>query len=299
MTARRWVRILRQLGHRVTLAQVYNDEPCDVMLALHARRSYAAIRRFRELNPTGPLLVALTGTDLYGDIRTDLQAQHSLELATRLIVLQPRGLDELPAPMRAKTRVIYQSVTGPKRPVPKPKTTFDVCVLGHMRAVKDPFRAARASRLLPASSRLRVLHVGKALSDDMAAMAQEEMTTNPRYRWLGERPRWQARRVLARSHLMVLSSIMEGGANVISEALAVPVPILASRISGSIGLLGDDYPGFFPVRDTEGLTRLLEKAETDPGFYDELLTHCRRLAPLVSPARERQAWKQLLEELVL
>ena len=268
-----------------------------MMLALHARRSYPSIRRFHDRHPTLPLIVALTGTDLYGDIRTDADAQHSLELATRLIVLQPKGLDELPAAMQAKTRVIHQSVTGPKQPVPKPKTTFDVCVLGHLREVKDPFRTAEASRRLPASSRLRVLHMGKALSDDMAATATHEMAINPRYRWLGELPRWRARRVLAQSHLMVLSSLMEGGANVISEALAVPVPILASRIPGSIGLLGEEYPGFFPVGDTEALARLLEKSETDAGFYHELLTHCRRLAILVSPAHELQAWKQLLQEL--
>ena len=95
---------------------------------------------------------------------------------------------------------------------------------------------------------------------------------------------------------MVLSSLMEGGANVISEALAVPVPILASRIPGSVGLLGEEYPGFFPVGDTQALASLLEKTETDTGFYEELLTHCRRLASLVSPAHELQAWKQLLQE---
>jgi glycosyltransferase involved in cell wall biosynthesis len=127
-----------------------------------------------------------------------------------------------------------------------------------------------AARLLPAMSHLRVLHVGKALSDDMAERARTEMAENPRYQWLGELPRWQALRVLARSHLLVLSSLMEGGANVISEALAVGVPILASYIAGSIGLLGEDYPGYFPVEDTPALARLLDRAETDTGFYQTL-----------------------------
>ena len=281
VTARRWVRILRSLGHRVTMAQHYHGAPCDLMLALHARRSFPAIEHFRRLHPSFPLIVALTGTDLYSDIQTSPEAQQSLELATRLIVLQPRGVDELQSHLRAKTRVIYQSVTGPKRLVPKPKTTFDVCVLGHLRPVKDPFRTALASRLLPQTSRLRVLHVGQALSDDMAACAEAEMATNPRYRWRGELPRWQARRVLAQSHVMVLSSTMEGGANVISEALAVPVPTLASRISGSVGLLGEDYPGFFPVGDTAALALLLEKTETDAGFYHELVAQCQHLASLI------------------
>lgn len=267
------------------------------MLALHARRSFPAIDQFRRLHPTRPLIVALTGTDLYGDLKTSAEAQQSLALASRLIVLQPKGMEALPPHLHAKTHVIYQSVVGPKRPPAKPKTTFDACVLGHLREVKDPFRTALASRLLPPSSRLRVLHVGKALSDDMAAAARAEADANPRYHWLGELQRWRARQVLARSHILVLSSVMEGGANVISEALAVPVPVLASRISGSIGLLGEDYPGYFPVGHTRALAQLLDKVERDTGFYQELEDRCRELAPLVHPDRERESWRRLLEDL--
>jgi putative glycosyltransferase (TIGR04348 family) len=271
VTALRWARLLRALGHRVVLAQQYDDRPYDCMVALHARRSSAAIVRFHTLYPERPLVVALTGTDLYGDIHTNTEAQHSLEFATHLILLQPRGIAELPAHLRAKARVIYQSVPRPPRLLPKPQKTFDVCVLGHLREVKDPFRTALAARLLPATSRLRVRHVGKALSDDMAARARAETAENPRYCWLGELPRWQALRVLARSYVMVLSSLSEGGANAISEALAVEVPILASRIAGSIGILGEDYPGYFPVQDTAALAHLLERTETDKQFYETLV----------------------------
>ncbi|ETX08567.1 selenoneine biosynthesis selenosugar synthase SenB [Candidatus Entotheonella palauensis] len=297
VTARRWTRILRSLGHQVTLAQAYQDQPCDAMVALHARRSFPAIDQFRRRHPEHPLIVALTGTDLYGDLKTSAEARQSLELASRLIVLQPKGIEELPPHLHAKTHVIYQSVVGPKQPPAKPKTTFDVCVLGHLREVKDPFRTALASRLLPSSSRIRVRHVGKALSDDMAETARAEADANPRYRWLGELPRWHARQVLARSHILVLSSVMEGGANVISEALAVPTPVLASRISGSIGLLGPDYPGYFPVGNTQALAQLLEKVEHDTGFYQELDAWCRQLLPLVHPDRERESWRQLLDNL--
>ena len=291
------MRHLRDLGHHVTLAQTYEGQPCDVMLALHARRSFPAIDALRRSHPAQPLIVALTGTDLYGDIKTSAEAQQSLELATRLILLQPKGIEELPPHLHAKTHVIYQSVAGPKQPPAKPKTTFDVCVLGHLREVKDPFRTALASRLLPAASRIRVRHAGKALSPDMEAAARAEVDANPRYHWLGELQRWRARQVLARSHLLVLSSVMEGGANVISEALAVPVPVLASRISGSIGLLEPDYPGYFPVGDTQALAQLLDKAERDTGFYRELDAWCRKLAPLVHPDRERESWRQLLANL--
>lgn len=296
VTARRWGRILRALGHRVTIAQEYDGKPCDLMIALHARHSHLSIERFHHLHPDLPLILALTGTDLYNDIHTDQQAQQSLQMADRLIVLQPRGIDELHLSLHPKVRVIYQSAVAPTRMIPKPKSTFDICVLGHLRPVKDPFRTAAATRFLPSSSRIRVLHVGKALTPDMAERAEAEAASNSRYRWLGELPRWRALQVLARSHVMVLSSTMEGGANAISEALVRSVPILASQISGSVGLLGAHYPGYFPVADTLAVKYLLERVETDTGFYNKLMDWCARRVELVHPACEQQAWEKLLNE---
>lgn len=297
VTALRWTRFLKALGHRVTLAQQFDERPYDAMVALHAQRSFAAISRFHALYPERPLLVALTGTDLYGDIHTSAEAQQSLELATRLILLQPKGIAELPLHLHTKVCVIYQSVRRLPNLPPRAQKTFDVCVLGHLRAVKDPFRTALAARLLPPTSRLRVLHVGKALDQEMQQQAYTEMRDNPRYRWLGEVPRWRALRVLAGSHLMVLSSLSEGGANVVSEALAVGVPIVASRIAGSVGLLGEDYPGYFPVQDTASLAALLERVESDPRFYATLSDWVKQLAPLVEPERELQTWAQILHAL--
>jgi glycosyltransferase involved in cell wall biosynthesis len=174
---------------------------------------------------------------------------------------------------------------------------FEVCVLGHLREVKDPFRAAAAARLLPPGSRVEVVQVGGALSEEMADQARAEAASNPRYRWVGEHPRWQAVRILARSRLLVLTSVMEGGANAVCEALACSVPVLSSRISGSIGLLGEDYPGYFPVWDTEALAKLMGRAERDLAFYARLKAWCKGLKPLVDPVRERGAWEGLLKEL--
>ena len=142
--------------------------------------------------------------------------------------------------------------------------------MGHLRPVKDPFRTAQAARLLPADSRIRVLHLGGALSEDMAEQARAEAADNPRYRWFGEQPRGKAQRILSRCRLLSLTSQLEGGANVISEALAVGVPVVSSRIAGSIGLLGADYPGYFPFADTRALADLLHRAETDTEFYNGL-----------------------------
>jgi putative glycosyltransferase (TIGR04348 family) len=296
VTALRWARILRRLGHRVMIESEYSGRPCDLMVALHARRSFASVDRFHGQYPGRPLIVALTGTDLYGAIRTDPLARQSLEMASSLILLQPLGAVEIPEHLRGKASVIYQSVRRPRVTVSPRAGVFEVCVLGHLRPVKDPFRTAEASRLLPASSRIQVMHVGAALDTDMEERARAEAKFNPRYRWVGEVPRWKALRILARSRLLVLSSRMEGGANVISEAIAVSTPVLASRIPGSVGLLGEDYPGYFPVGDTHALADLLRRAETDGGYYRTLKAWCRRLRPLVDPRRERESWQCLLRE---
>ena len=297
ITAARWAGILRGLGLRVSVREEYDGRRCDVMVALHALRSHASVRRFRESRPEQPLVLALTGTDLYGDIHTHPQARESLEMATRIIVLQSMGAEELPERLRPVVRVICQSVRPPAR-LPQPSAdAFEVCVLGHLRPVKDPFRAARAARLLGPSSRIRILHVGGALSPEMEAAAREEAASNPRYQWLGEVPRWKALRILARSRLHVISSKMEGGANAVCEAIACSVPTLSSRIPGSMGLLGRDYPGYFPFMDTEALASLLERAETDAAFCREIREWCIRLKPLVDPARERENWRSLLDDL--
>jgi putative glycosyltransferase (TIGR04348 family) len=297
ITALRWASILRALGQGVIVTEEYRGQNCDVLVALHALKSFPSVERYRQAHRDAPLVVALTGTDLYGDIHTHPEAQRSLDLATRLIVLQPLGVAELPEGVRAKARVIHQSVPAPDvRDAPK-LDRFEVCVMGHLRPVKDPFRTALAARLLPASSRLSVLHLGAALSEEMAEQARAEAAVNPRYRWLGELPRRKALRVLSSCRLLSLTSHQEGGANVVSEAVAASVPVLSSRIAGSIGLLGADYPGYFPAGDTESLARLLQRAECDEEFYRSLAGWCDRLRPLIDPARERRSWAELLSEL--
>ncbi len=185
--------------------------------------------------------------------------------------------------------------------VPRQKVNYHLHqlarVLAHLRAVKDPLRAAAAARLLPPASRVLILHLGAALDAGLAKRARAEHARSARYRWLGDVPRGRAQRVLAGSRLLVLTSRLEGGANVVSEALAAAVPVLSSRIPGSIGILGPGYPGYFAVGDTPALARLLRRAETDAAFYEGLRQCCRRLRTIVDPARERRAWRSLLREL--
>jgi putative glycosyltransferase (TIGR04348 family) len=297
-TAERWAGILRGLGHRVTVAETDPAGNADMMIAVHAWRSADSIRRFSDAYPDRPLVVLLAGTDIYRFQHSHPAETHdSMDRATALICLHDLVSRAVPQRHVAKLRVIHQSAPPLGRPRTPSRRAFEICVVGHLREEKDSLRAAYAARQASAESRLRVIHLGKAHDDAWAQDAEAEMERNPHYRWRREVRGWQVRRQFARSHAMVISSIMEGGANVVSEAVAAGLPVLASRIDGNVGLLGKDYAGYFPAKDTDALARLLRRAETDPAFLQRLAAQCRMRRPLFRPQRERAAWRALLSEL--
>lgn len=306
VTALRWRHILRALGHEVTLATRLPSRPFDVLVALHAKKSSDAVFRSRASHPERPIVVALTGTDLHRDIHDDEDARRALDVADRLLVLYPGAELQLPPRHRDKVNVVVQSSPPIRRPPPpaaRPRTDrdrpFQVAVVGHLRTEKDPFRTALAARLLPPESRVHVVHAGKALSADMDQTARSEEEHNPRYTWLGEVSTSRARALIAKSALLSLTSEMEGGANVLSEAAAAGTPIVASRIACTEGLLGASHPGLFRFGDVYELARLLLRAERDDDFLADLARRSLALGELLSPRNEEAAWRDLLAALPL
>lgn len=298
-TAHRWARFLRRRG-AVAIGTDWTPAAGETrcLIALHARRSAGAIARFAAAHPDRPRVLVLTGTDLYRDIRSDTSAQRSLDLATHLVVLQEAGLAELAPAHRAKCRVIYQSAPA-LRPDRPNRRTFDVVLVGHLRAEKDPLTPMHALRHLPADSAVRLLHIGAALDEDFGRAAREldacSWPSIRRYRWLGGRSHGETRQRIRRARAMVLSSRMEGGANVIIEAVTAGVPVLASRISGNIGMLGGDYEGYFTLGDERELAELLERSSRDRAFLDGLRQHCAARAPLFAPEREKAEVNDLVD----
>lgn len=302
VTAERWAATLERLGCRVAIEVSGSTagDAADLLIALHARQSHAAIDEFARATPGRPIVLGLGGTDVYGDLQAgNRDVLDSIARANRIVVLQRRAGAVLPEAARRRVRVIHQSCelppVLPRFDPPPPPGRFRVAVVSHLRAVKDPLAAAEAADRLAADSSIEIVHVGDPLDPDLAERARRASTA--RYRWLGSVDRDRALALIAQSRLLCLTSLAEGGANVVTEALACGTPVVSSRIEGSLGLLGEDYPGLFDPGDRAQLAALLERAETDRAFTAELGRRCAELSRLADPAVELAAWRALLDEL--
>ncbi len=305
-TARRWQDLLAP--HRaVRIAKEWPDAQADgdtVMLALHARRSAQQIAAWAQRHPGRGLAVVLTGTDLYQDLATDASAQRSLALAQRLVVLQERGVDALPAPHRAKVRVVYQSSPA-LPPLAKPDAFLQAVMVGHLRQVKTPQTLFAAAHLLRGQDDIRITHIGDASGEPkLAEQARATARECPAYRWLGGLPHEETLHHIRTAHVLVHTSAMEGGAHVILEAVRCGTPVLASRVPGNVGMLGEDYEGYFPHGDAAALARLLAacrqgQAADNPAdrLLERLAAQCALRAPLFDAGAERTALLNLLQEL--
>ena len=294
-TASRWAGFLAQGGssdYTVDIVPQWQagDAAPDLLIALHARRSAPSLAAFVHAFPQRPSVLVLTGTDLYRDIAIDASAARSLEVASALVLLQPAGIACLPEHVRAKATVIYQSAAA----LPHvPMRTREICMLGHLRDEKDPRTFMRAAGLVPHA----LVHIGAALDPALARAAQATQAAHANYQWLGPLSREAARARLAHSHAMVIASTMEGGANVIIEAVTSGVPVLASDIDGNRGMLGDDYAGYFPAGDATALASLIARS-FGPALYARLQAQCAARARLFAPGIERAALRELVDNLL-
>jgi putative glycosyltransferase (TIGR04348 family) len=302
MTALRWQGFLEELGYSVEVTESWSKDDTGLLIALHAYRSHQSIVAFKKKYPKRPIVLVLTGTDLYRDIENHSEVIQSMEMADQLIILQSCAVDLIPADLRYKVQVIYQSVevefdidigNGDSAT----KDDFVVSLIGHLREEKDPFRLVRSLPLLPADSKITVKHLGQAMNSQMKDQATLFNATIDRYHWLGEVSHAEALRILSQSRLMVISSRMEGGAHVVSEAIALGIPVIASDIPGNRGLLGEDYPGYYPVADENALATLLYRAEKTPSFYASLQKHIDLRRELINPASEKQAIQAMVNAL--
>ncbi|RVT54041.1 selenoneine biosynthesis selenosugar synthase SenB [Rubrivivax albus] len=293
-TARRWAHFLAE-DYRVRLCSAWDGAPADVMLALHARRSAPSIHAFAQACPARPLVVALTGTDLYRDIAVDADAQRSLALAWRLIVLHELAPRDLPAAVRGKAVVCFQS-TPARATLPKTDRHLRALMVGHLRDEKWPQTLWAAAARLHDRADILIDHIGAPLDPALGSAAQACAAAHPHYRWLGARPHGETLRRIRQAHVLVHTSRMEGGAHVVLEAVRRGTPVLASRIPGNVGMLGADYGGYFPPGDATALATLLQRARDEPAMLKALAVQCDERAPLFDPATERHTLRETLRQ---
>ncbi len=291
-TASRWAAQLRASCQTRVIGE-WHGQPCDALIALHARRSAASVAAFTEAHPTRPCVVVLTGTDLYRDIHDDATARASLQRATHLVVLQDRGIAALPESLRGKARVIFQSAT-PRQAAPLPQRVLRVVWVGHLRDEKDPRTLLRAAARLAHRRDIRIDLIGHALQPALARAAQDAERTLANFRWLGARPHAETRQRIARAHLLVNSSVMEGGAHVVLEAVQSGTAVVASRIDGNVGMLGDAHHGYFELGDDARLAELIVRARDEANFLPVLRADGVGRGALFAPAAERRHLQQLI-----
>lgn len=295
-TALRWQAFLSNELYQSVVTEKWSGDPCDVLIALHGLRSHDSIRKYKRAYPNKPVVLVMTGTDIYRDLKKSTKVLRSMEMSDAIVVLQPEAILSLPEIFHPKVQVIYQSVQAIARKTP-PKRYFLASIIGHLRPEKDPFCAVQCLPLLPASSKIQLVQVGVAMSPKFEKQAISFEKNIERYRWLEELSHSKTMGLLARSHVMIISSVMEGGAHVVSEAIALGIPVIASDIPGNRGLLGNSYPAYYPVGDQLALSQLLLKMETNPVFYQHVCKAIAKRQKITHPDLENKSIQKLMKSL--
>ena len=246
VTTDRIVAMLNEDGIEARGAHGYDGEPADVLIALHAVKGAPAVFDFREKVPNGKIVLLLTGTDIYQGLAEGSQIGHeALRMADRIVVPQEAAISRLPEDVRKQTCVIRSSLDPISIKATPRESPFVISVVGHPRPVKRPFLTIETVSRHPEWLNLEVWQIGQALDDESRKTAEVWVQKDSRYRWFGGLPREESLMKCAESSLTINSSIFEGGAHAVLEAMTMGVPVLASRIEGNIGLLGENYPGYF------------------------------------------------------
>ncbi|MGJ8657869.1 MAG: glycosyltransferase [Akkermansiaceae bacterium] len=270
----------------------------DVMIALHARKSAHFTEDFIELNPTGKVIVYLTGTDLYSDIPDGCPiCEQSLERADALVVSQEASLASVPEKYRAKTVVVHASIQLPVEVVDDSVTEPDLflCV-GHLRAVKQSFMAVKSLQLLDESVRLVLL--GKEVDVDSGEIARKWEVEDSRFQWLGGVSYKESLKWMQRSVVTINTSLMEGGANSVGESIVLGVPVLASKVEGNVGMLGEDYVGYFSANSEQELAELMYRVLNDQCFLSKLRDQVGVRSKRFLRESETKDWVNLIQKIV-
>ncbi|YCM44811.1 glycosyltransferase [Verrucomicrobiaceae bacterium 227] len=294
VTTHRIVEILREQGIEARGCHGFDGQPADILISLHAVKGAQAVVDYREVSPDGKVIVLMTGTDIYQFLpEGSIEGDRALEMADAVVVVFDRAIQSLDVRWREKAVVIPSSL-APVKVVAKPECPpFAISVVGHLRPVKQSFLTIEAVARHPEWKDVEVWQIGESLDEQCTAEAREWEKRDSRYRWFGGLPREESLALCARSSLTVNSSILEGGANAVLEAMTMGVPVLANKIEGNLGLLGDDYPGYFEGEMDEILSKVITGGVDLLAWKD----HSSSRLPQFSREHEAACWLDLFGKL--
>ena len=298
-SALQYQKILQGLGYSVEVDFKYTGQRAEVLIAINAAKKNSEIIEFKARNSNAKIVSVLSGTDIYPDPLE--KTIESMKLSNALVALQPDGLLKVPECYREKTFLIYQSVesiinvSNPMNHI----SEFRVTLIANIRSVKDPLVAPYACKHLPVSSKIKIVHIGYCLEKDLGDILIKENENNKRYNWMGGLNELETRKILSQSNVLLITSKNEGAGRVVGEAIELEIPIISTRNPGVLGVLGDDYKGYYPVSNSKVLSKILMRAEDDVDFLGSLNEQCQSKAHLFSPEVEKQSWSKLISEISL
>ena len=119
------------------------------------------------------------------------------------------------------------------------------------------------ARLLPQRPRLRLVVVGEGSLKAKLQQQAERLGIAPRCHWLGHRT--DVRELYQGFDVFVQSSDHEGSPTVVVEAMALAVPVVATRVGGTAELLEHNVHGLLvPRRDPAALAAAIAQTLADP-----------------------------------
>ena len=282
-------------GHQATAMHTDTPPAADAQISLHALKTAAASAYFAT-HRSGRLFIRLTGTDINGGFtKNPALSQRTIDLADKLVVTHPACLPQIPDHWRSKTVVIYPSVTMPElATISNPTSPLFTCI-GHLRPVKAPHLIYAAIQKIP-QAKLMAASIGNAYDTTDGQQARLNTRQDTRYHWHTDCDRGTALAWMKASLATINSSISEGGANTVMEAIQLRVPVLATDIPGNRGFLGDDYDGYFETGQSDQLADLMRRCLEAPEFVERLKIQLDRQRPLFSAQRESEQLSKLVSE---
>jgi len=294
-TAFRIAERLQMAGHQATAMHTDTPPAADAQISLHALKTAAASAYFAK-HQSGKLFIRLTGTDINGGFEKNQSlSQQTIDLADKLIVTHPACLPQIPDRWQSKTVVIYPSVTMPELAVISSPTSPLFTCIGHLRPVKAPHLMYAAIQKIRQTN-LAAISIGNAYDVTDGQQALLNTRHDDRYHWHAGCDRATALAWMKASLATINSSISEGGANTVMEAIQLRIPVLATDIPGNRGFLGDSYDGYFETGRADQLADLMRRCLDDSGFVERLKIQLDGQRPLFSIQRESEQLSKLISE---